>query len=88
MYFQVECSAWANQGSTLGDGNLIDDFIYAEGDRILEAYGNHPSLCLMAYGNEPGGTKQNQYFNELLNYWKSKDNRRVIHIRSRLAHFA
>jgi len=77
IYFQVECSSWANQGSTLGDGNPIDDFIYAEGDRILQAYGNHPSLCMMAYGNEPGGLNQNQYFNELLNYWKSRDNRRV-----------
>jgi hypothetical protein len=77
IYFQVECSSWANQGSTLGDGNPIDDFIYAEGDRILQAYGNHPSLCMMAYGNEPGGRNQNQYFSDLLNYWKSKDNRRV-----------
>ena len=77
IYFQVECSSWANQGSTIGDGNPIDDFIYAEGDRILQAYGNHPSLCMMAYGNEPGGLHQNQYFSDLLNYWKSKDNRRV-----------
>lgn len=77
IYFQVECSSWANQGSTIGDGNPIDDFIYAEGDRILQAYGNHPSLCMMAYGNEPGGSHQNQYFSDLLNYWKSKDNRRV-----------
>jgi hypothetical protein len=73
----VECSSWANQGTTIGDGNPIDDYIYAEGDRILQAYGNHPSLCMMAYGNEPGGSNQNQYFGDLLNYWKSKDNRRV-----------
>ncbi len=77
IYFQVECSSWANQGTTIGDGNPIDDYIYAEGDRILQAYGNHPSLCMMAYGNEPGGSNQNQYFGDLLNYWKSKDNRRV-----------
>ncbi len=77
IYFQVECSSWANQGTTIGDGNPIDDYIYAEGDRILQAYGNHPSLCMMAYGNEPGGSNQNQYFGNLLNYWKSKDNRRV-----------
>jgi hypothetical protein len=77
IYFQVECSAWANQGSSIGDGNPTDDFIYAEGDRILQAYGNHPSLCLMAYGNEPGGINQNQFLSELLKYWKSKDNRRV-----------
>jgi hypothetical protein len=77
IYFQVECSSWANQGSTLGDGSPIDDFIYAEGDRILQAYGNHPSLCMMAYGNEPGGRNHKQFLEGLLDYWKSKDNRRV-----------
>ena len=77
IYFQVECSSWANQGSTIGDGSPTDDFIYAESDRILQAYGNHPSLCMMAYGNEPGGVNQSQFLAELLHYWKSKDNRRV-----------
>jgi hypothetical protein len=77
IYFQVECSSWANQGSTIGDGSPTDDFIYAEGDRILQVYGNHPSLCMMAYGNEPGGVNQNQFLEELLHYWKSKDKRRV-----------
>ncbi len=77
IYFQVECSSWANQGSTLGDGGPTDDFIYAEGDRILKAYGNHPSLCMMAYGNEPGGRNHSQFLEGLLDYWKSKDKRRV-----------
>lgn len=77
IYFQVECSSWANQGSSIGDGKPVDEFIYEEGDRILEAFGNHPSFCMMAYGNEPGGRNQNEYLSDLLNYWKSKDNRRV-----------
>jgi hypothetical protein len=77
IYFQVECSSWANQGSSIGDGSPTDDFIYAEGDRILQAYGNHPSLCMMAYGNEPAGANQKQFLEELLHYWKSKDRRRV-----------
>jgi hypothetical protein len=77
IYFQVECSSWANQGSTLGDGSPIDDFIYAEGDRIMQAYGNHPSLCMMAYGNEPGGENHEPFLKGLLDYWKLKDKRRV-----------
>jgi len=77
IYLQIECSSWANQGTSLGDGSPIDRFIYDEGDRILESYGNHPSFCMMAYGNEPGGKNQNKYLGELLDYWKSKDNRRV-----------
>jgi hypothetical protein len=77
MYFQIECSSWANSGTSIGDGSVIDDFIYREGDKILAAYGNHPSFCMLAYGNEPAGSHQNEYLGKLLTYWKSKDNRRV-----------
>lgn len=77
MYFQIECSSWANSGTTIGDGGAIDDFIYKEGDRILYTYGNHPSFCMLAYGNEPAGDHQNEFLGKLLKYWKSKDNRRV-----------
>ena len=73
FYLQVECGSWANQGSTIGDGGALDSFIYREGDRILEAYGNHPSFCMMAYGNEPAGENQDGYLGELVEYWKSKD---------------
>lgn len=74
VYFQIECSAWANP---IGDGGVIDEFIYQEGDKILNAYGNHPSFCMMAYGNEPGGGNQKEYLGKLLTYWKTKDLRRV-----------
>jgi hypothetical protein len=71
--FHVECPAWA----TIGDGKPIDKFIYAEGDRILKAYGNHPSFCMLAYGNEPGGRNQKRFLGDLVNYWKIKDPRRL-----------
>ncbi|MBN1125888.1 MAG: discoidin domain-containing protein [Sedimentisphaerales bacterium] len=77
MYLHVECPSWANQGSSIGDGKPIDDFIYAEGDRILRTYGNHPSFCMMAYGNEPAGGNQKQWLGGLVNYWKNKDPRRL-----------
>jgi hypothetical protein len=77
MYFHIECSSWANQGTGLGDGGAIDQFIYDESDRILKAYGNHPSFCMLAYGNEPAGKKQSEYLGKLLTYWKAKDNRRL-----------
>jgi hypothetical protein len=77
LYFQIECSSWANSGTTIGDGGIIDDYIYKEGDRIISAYGNHPSFCMLAYGNEPAGVNQNAYLGKLLTYWKAKDNRRV-----------
>ncbi|HOB84974.1 MAG TPA: glycoside hydrolase family 2 TIM barrel-domain containing protein [Bacteroidales bacterium] len=77
IYFHIECSSWANQGASIGNGENIDRFIYEESDRILEEYGNHPSFCMLAYGNEPAGRNQNKYLGELINYWKAKDTRRV-----------
>jgi hypothetical protein len=73
IYLQVECAAWA----TVGNGSALDQWIYAEGDRILKEYGNHPSFCMMVYGNEPGGRNQVAYLSELVDYWKQKDNRRL-----------
>jgi len=77
IYFHIECSSWANQGSAIGNGEILDKFIYEEGDRILREYGNHPSFCMLAYGNEPAGRNQNAFLGQLINYWKSQDNRRV-----------
>ncbi|MGK9477828.1 exo-beta-1,4-galactosidase [Melioribacter sp. OK-6-Me] len=77
FYLQVEGPSWANHGVTLGDGLPIDQYIYEETKRILDTYGNHPSFCMMAYGNEPAGKNQVQYLGNLVNYWKSIDNRHV-----------
>jgi len=77
FFFQVECGSWANQGSNLGSGKNIDGFIYSESERILKAYGNHPSFTMLTYGNEPAGEKLNEYLGKLLDYWKQKDNRRL-----------
>lgn len=77
VYLQVECSSWANFGPTIGDGQAIDRWLYEEAEHILEAYGNHPSFCLMAYGNEPGGVHQKRYLEEFVTHFKEKDPRRV-----------
>ena len=77
IYFHIECSSWANQGTSIGDSLPVDRFIYDESDRILKAYGNHPSFCMLAYGNEPAGKNQKEYLGKLVKYWKSTDNRRV-----------
>lgn len=77
FYIYAECAAWVNQGENVGDGKPIDRWIYAEGDRILEAYGNHPSFLLMSYGNEPAGRNQKRYLGDLVDSWKKKDGRRL-----------
>lgn len=77
VYLQVECSSWANQGSSIGDGKPIDQWLYQEAEQILEAYGSHPSFCMMAYGNEPAGKNQVEFLAEFIDHFKKKDPRRV-----------
>jgi len=77
FYLQVECSSWANQSTTIGDGKPFDKYLYEESQRMVEQYGNHPSFCMMLYGNEPAGGNQIPFLTEFVNFWKSKDNRRV-----------
>jgi len=73
IYFHIECSSWA----TVGNGGPVDQFIYDESNRIINEYGNHPSFCMLAYGNEPEGRNKKEYLGKLITYWKSIDNRRV-----------
>lgn len=69
IYLQVECGGW----TSVGDGNPQDAWLRAESDRILKEYGNHPSFCMLAYGNEPSGENQVKYLNDLVLHWKRTD---------------
>jgi hypothetical protein len=73
IYLYVECCAWTK----VGDGQPIDSWLYKESDRIVAAYGNHPSFCMMSYGNEPSGKNQAAFLGAFVKYWKEKDSRRV-----------
>ena len=77
FYLQVECSSWANQSTTLGDGKPFDKYLYEESQRMVEEYGNHPSFCMMVYGNEPDGKNLGTFLTEFVNFWKVKDSRRI-----------
>lgn len=77
FYLHVEGPSWANHGSSLGDGKPIDQYIYDETNRIDSFYGNHPSFCMMAYGNEPRGGHQVAYLNKFVDYWMKKDSRHL-----------
>lgn len=77
FYLHIECSSWANQGSPIGDGKPLDKYIYEESERVVKAYGNHPSFCMMAYGNEPSGENHVKYLTDFVAYWKNKDTRRL-----------
>lgn len=77
FYLQVEASTWVNQGAVLGDGMPIDQYLYKETERILQAYGNHPSFCMMASGNEPAGKHHAAFLAQYVHHWKEKDPRRL-----------
>ncbi|HYG36630.1 MAG TPA: discoidin domain-containing protein, partial [Clostridia bacterium] len=77
FYYQVEAASWANGSSSLGDGKPVDQWLYQETERILKAYGNHPSFVLMPYGNEPGGARHEAYLAKWVSHWKSVDTRRL-----------
>lgn len=73
FYYHVECSAWA----WVGDGSPFDRWLYEESQRMVKAYGNHPSFLLMAYGNEPHGKNHPKFLGEFVNFWKARDSRRL-----------
>jgi len=55
FYLQPEGPSWPNHGVKLGRGEFIDTYLYDEGKRIVDTYGNHPSFTFFAFGNEPAG---------------------------------
>lgn len=71
FYLQIELPLWST--------NLTEDerapYLYAEADRILETYGNHPSFCLLSLGNEL--QYDFEFLGSLLNHVKAKDPRHL-----------
>lgn len=49
FYIQIELPVWS---VTLGKDQPTIDFLRAEAKRISKEYGNHPSFCFWALGNE------------------------------------
>ena len=72
FYLQAEGSCWAG----FGDGTALDRWIYNEIDRMIKAYGNHPSFLFFSPSNEPGGRNRDKFLGQLLQTLKAKDNRR------------
>jgi hypothetical protein len=73
FYYQVECGVWTNPGN----GTAVDAWLWNESERIVRAYGNHPSFVLFASGNEPHGPKREEYLSKWVRHWQAKDRRRL-----------
>ncbi len=76
FYYQVEASAWANQGAQIGSDRPLDAWLEDESKRILASYGNHPSFLMMAYGNEPDGKNHKAWLQQWVARRKQEDPRR------------
>lgn len=72
FYLQVELPNWS---LTVGQDKSMSRFLYQEYDRIVAAYGNHPSFCLMSIGNEL--QPDFRFMNEFVRYMKKQDNRHL-----------
>ena len=55
FYLQPEGPSWPNHGVKLGQGMPIDKYLMEECKAIIDQYGSHPSLVMLAAGNEPAG---------------------------------
>ena len=75
FYFHIECDTWTH---SLGNGDPIDQFVMDESERIVKEYGNHPSFCLLLYGNEPGGPNHVAWLTNFVKHWKDKDRRFLV----------
>ena len=74
FYFHIECDAW----TAIGNGAPIDQFVMDESERIVREYGNHPSFCMLLYGNEPAGPNHVAWLTEFVKHWKAKDRRFLV----------
>lgn len=85
LYLQIEAATWPNAVAVLafnsprgiGDGASVDAWTLAEGERILRAYGNHPSFLLFAAGNEPGGPEHRAYLGRWVETMRALDSRHL-----------
>lgn len=72
IYLQVEAPNW---NTAFGTDPASAEFIETEADRIIKAYGNHPSFCFMSMGNELQGDFLRM--NDLVLKLKNKDKRHL-----------
>jgi hypothetical protein len=76
MYLQPEGPSWPNHGVALGRGMAIDTFLLQETQAMNKFYGNYPSFCMLACGNEPTGNWV-PWVSRFVEYWEKTDSRKV-----------
>ena len=72
FYLQVECGMW----NDFRPGGDMVKMLYTETDRIIHAYGNHPSFVLLSASNEAHGRWQ-QCLPQWVEHYRQEDPRRL-----------
>lgn len=72
IYLQIEPGMW----NEISPGTAMEKMLYAETERILKAYGNHPSFVLMSASNEAKG-RWKEALPRWVSYFRQQDARRL-----------
>ena len=72
FYLQVEPGMW----NEISPGTPMERMLYEETDRIIKAYGNHPSFMLLSPSNEPKG-KWHEALARWVERYRNEDPRRL-----------
>ncbi|MDO4933804.1 MAG: glycoside hydrolase family 2 TIM barrel-domain containing protein, partial [Prevotella sp.] len=78
FYLQPEGPSWPNHGVKLSRGMSIDRYLMEETQRMVRQYGNHPSFCMLAAGNEPAGDWV-RWTNAFVKQWQQTGDRRRVY---------
>ncbi|MCD9185327.1 MAG: discoidin domain-containing protein [Pyrinomonadaceae bacterium] len=72
IYLQPEPGMW----NAVSPGTPMEKMLYEETERMIKAYGNHPSFVLLSPSNEPKG-RWKEAFDTWISYYKVTDPRRI-----------
>lgn len=72
VYLQPEPGMW----NEVSPGTAMDKMLYQETERMIKAYGNHPSFILLSPANEPKG-RWKEAFDAWIAHYRKADPRRL-----------
>lgn len=72
LYLQPEPGMW----NEVSPGTPMEKMLYEETERMIKAYGNHPSFVLLSPSNEPKG-RWKEAFDKWIDYYRKADPRRI-----------
>lgn len=72
FYLQPEPGMW----NEISPGTPMERMLYEETDRMIRAYGNHPSFMLLSASNEPKG-RWKESLSKWVEYYHKRDPRRL-----------